>query len=84
MFNFKGFRGISYMIPVITIGGGVLAAVIWGFLSKFVKYEFDIKGAIRLEKKRWTNDTWEGIFKKAGVSKDKYHITEPKTDWRYE
>lgn len=75
-----------WFMPIIIIfGGGVLSIIFYNYLDKLVKYEWNIKGAIRLEKKRWFSEqTWEEIFKKLNLSKDKYHFTKPKDNWRYE
>lgn len=87
MFTFS-VRDNSFWITIVVMFGGMIPTfLLFNYIDKFVKYEWNIKGSKRIEKKKWSwddkDDTWEKVFEKAGVTKDKYHITEPKDNWRY-
>lgn len=83
IFNIFSLHVLYFWYPITILLGAVLAVFLHRLLDKFVKLEINCEEAILLKKIRFTNETWENIFKKSGVSKDKYYMTKPRESWRY-
>ncbi len=74
-----------YLLPILVIGGAFLMLFSIIFIDKYIKYDFQCKDKIRLERKKYSwNDSksWDDIIREANLPKN-YIVGKIREEWRY-